>query len=320
MVSKTNRTCYAWSITYQEVDKPNFQLFTPNQVEDCLHSLGCKNYAFQLERSKSGRLHYQISLLLKGSSTSKSIIGKFRTHSKLTNDKDFLCFAPGCLTVRPSHSASKSSIYCMKDETRVDGPWVFPKNTYVGKDLYSPSEFYPWQSDIYNYLMHSEPSDREILCIVDKFGKTGKSMFAKYLSFKHDATVLPLGLNSAQMKAAIVNNGPSRIYLVDIPRNSRKSADIYDCLEEVKRGFVISSYYGKLEKMYMERPFIIVFTNYYPDIIKMSFDMWSIYEVNDSHTLTPVDKTILSFKQRSKSKSPKLKEYNNNLDYIDLSI
>ena len=115
-------------------------------------------------------------------------------------------------------------------------------------------------------------------------------MFAKTLGYRHDACVIPLGLSSAQMKSAIVSDGPHKIYLLDLPRNNKSYVEIFDTIEELKRGFVITPFQGKLKKLYMARPHIVCFTNEFPQLDLLSFDMWDLYDITSNMELESVDK------------------------------
>ena len=245
MGKKAVNVC-VWCITYQETvgnDLPGISHMTKT-----LASLDPAGYIFQLEKGKeTGRLHYQGNLRLK----EKMTMSKLRERIKsLCRDS----YAKGCLTLTPAHDLRKAAFYCLKEETRVEGPWVFPSSTYLGQDCLTEAKMYPWQKSMFDLVVTKEPHDRHIHFVVDPNGNSGKSVFTKTLAWRHDAVVIPLGLSSAQVKAALTGAGQARLYIVDLPRNNSSWKDVFDTLEEVKRGHVISSFHGKLKTLFMFRP------------------------------------------------------------------
>jgi hypothetical protein len=274
MGRKATNVC-VWSFTYQEtVDN---QLPPQELIQNILVNLDAKAYVFQEEIGKgTKRAHYQGNLRLKEPMTMSNLREKFRSGTRRVG-KSY--FGEGCLTLTPTHDLSKSGFYCMKEDTRVKGPWVFPHWTYLGQDCLSQEQMYPWQKEMYDQVINKPPHDRHIHFIVDDEGNTGKSAFTKTLGFRHDAVVIPLGLSSAQVKAAITNAGAAQLYILDLPRNNSSWKDIFDTIEEIKRGFVISSFHGKLKTLFMFRPHIVCFSNVQPDLKLLSRDMWRIYHI-----------------------------------------
>lgn len=290
-------TCVCvWSITYSETKNNGL----PNSIifKNALDNLDPAGYIFQLERGdKEGRLHFQCNLRLKEKMTlnelRKSLKSILRGY-----------YAEGCMTIRPTHSFKKADFYCMKDETRVEGtqPCLFPKDVYIGQDLIT--KWLPWQELIFNMVMKT-PDDRKIILICDESGNKGKSLLAKTLGYRHGACVIPLGLSSPQMKSAIVDAGKNSIYVLDLPRNNKSFQDIFDTIEELKRGFVISCFHGKLKQLYMNRPHVVCFTNDWPDLSYLSFDMWDLYTISSDLELEQVDKFGIQRFQNQNKKNKK---------------
>ena len=256
---------------------PDHQLMTK-----ALMRLKPKKYSFQLERGKlKGNLHYQIFVVLEdpmsGREIRESMKSILRDHWKAS-----------CLTYQPLHSQSDAEIYCQKVDTRVDGPWHFPKDRYIGQDLYHPRSYYPWQRSILAIAKRKTIDQRAIYLIVDEIGNSGKSEVCKYMAYSLNAIVLPLGLTSAQMKAAINSIEPNKNYIIDLPRNNKSYRDIFDTIEEIKRGFVCSCFHGKYVKNFFTRPNVFIFTNSMPDIRLMSHDMWRPYKID------PVTKKLVA--------------------------
>lgn len=296
-MNKAKSLC-VWSLTYSET--VNNKLPSADKFQHALDNLTPAGYIFQLEKGQeSGRLHFQCNLRLKNPETQTELRKKLKSILR-----EF--YANGCLTIRPTHDTKKSDFYCMKDETRVAGtmPVLFPNDVYIGQDLIK--KFLPWQQSLFSIVM-GDPHDRKIPLVCDESGNKGKSLLAKTLAYHHDACVIPLGLTSAQMKSAIVDNGPKKIYILDLPRNNKSYQEIFDTIEEVKRGFVISCFHGKLKQLFMSRPHIVCFTNEWPQLDLLSFDMWDLYHISSSMELECVDKYgVLRFQNQNKKDKPKI--------------
>jgi hypothetical protein len=285
MPAKKSPKLQVWSLTYQETEAN--KLPTAEKLISAFEALDCKAYYFQCERAPTtGRLHWQCNIRLKSPMTEPAI----RARIKSTCRKDY---AGGCLTCTATHSTKAAAFYCLKEETRVEGtkPYAYPDTVYLGADLHDYANMYPWQKSVYDMVIGKKPDDRDITLIVDPMGFNGKSDFVKGLAYHHNARVVPLGLTSAQMKSAIVGEGAHSIYCIDIPRNNKSYVEIFDTIEEIKRGFVISCFHGKLNELFMYRPHIVCFTNECPDLSLLSFDMWKVYTIASSDkTLVPEDK------------------------------
>lgn len=269
----------AWAFTYQETDpSPKSKGNTLPEQEKLVQvfeSLNVRKGCFQMEMGKKGRKHYQGNVVFK----------KPISMTTLRKSVKSICrdnYASGCLTLTPCVSVTDSMIYCMKEETRVEGTtmWLYPKNTYLGQDLFSYESYRPWQKSLHDMIVGVKPHDRDIYLIVDQIGGSGKSTFAKTLSYRHNAEVIPLGLTSAQMKSAIVGEGEKDIYILDLPRNNKSYVEIFDTIEEIKRGFILSCFHGKLKKLYMNRPHVVCFANEMPNLTLLSMDMWRVYSIS----------------------------------------
>lgn len=293
MTKKPTGFC-VWSITYQET--VNNELPSPSKFKASLENLDPQGYVFQLEKAPSGRRHFQCNLRLKEKMTQT----KLRIALKSTL-RDF--YGAGCLTIRTTHDTKKADFYCMKEETRIEGPWLFPRDIYIGQDLIK--KFLPWQEKIFLKVM-AEPDEREVTVICDEVGNKGKSLFSKTLGYRHDACVIPLGLTAAQMKSALIGDGHHKIYILDLPRNNKSFQDIFDTIEELKRGHMVSPFHGKMKKLYMSRPHIVCFCNQWPDLRLLSFDMWRLYRISPDMELETVEKHEIQAIQNQRRK-----KYNN---------
>jgi len=279
-MTKANQARLGWSFTIQHTrDIP--VLPEPGSIEKALKAHGCSRYVFQLEEGgQLGKPHYQGCCVFE-----KPLSGRdFRELIKSYTRK---VYRKGMLTYSPTHSLNDSEVYCQKTSGRIDGPWYWPPahERYRGQDILQLEDLYPWQRLFWELFIsgESEPHPRHIHLIVDEKGNSGKSAFSKMMRYRHpkETCVVPLGLSSAQMKSALVSVGPKKVYLIDMPRNSKHLLDVLCTIEELKRGMVTTSFYGKFNELLMPRPHIMIFSNHMPKMKLLSLDMWRVHTLNE---------------------------------------
>lgn len=300
---KSKLELFSWMVTLQETVDTKSPLPGEDCIKELLETLKCSKYCFQLERGKvSGSLHYQITFVLEKKLTGEALLRKIRKFLSSSKANEF--YAKGCCSYLPTASQSDVEIYCTKTETRIKGPWVFPINKYSGADLPSELSYYPWQRELVTDVIALPPHPRAIDCFIDEKGNTGKSSMMKLLTHQGKARLIPIGLSAAQMKSAIVDAGEAETYILDLPRNtiSKSIIDIYDTIEDLKRGHIVSSFHGKYRELFMNRPRVVVFSNTMPDVKMLSTDMWRIRRITDRNAPTEmVDTHSLKFDQEGKT-------------------
>lgn len=171
--------------------------------------------------------------------------------------------------------------YSMKrDDSYRAGPWadrpIMP--VYNGQDL--PAVWRPWQQQVIT-AVSGEADDRTINWIFDPEGKVGKSKVAKYITWKKLGKFMSFE-SAANLMYQVLAAGPQRAYLFDLPRTKGKNSfmdDIYQALESIKNGLVQS---GKYEggELLMLPPHVWVFSNFPPDLSKMSADRFRVWKVD----------------------------------------
>lgn len=239
---------------------------TVDLIKQCLVELGVDDYVFQLERGNSGNLHYQGFLRL----TVKKRVG-------------YLARRLSAWSFRPASSRGAAALreYCLKESTRVDGPWG-KRRIYMGKDLAIMRDPLPWQQQVMDIL--AGPADRRsIYWIVDEHGNKGKSVLTKYLWFrnKQDVAVVPFG-TATQIKTSVISKGARLTYLLDVSRSlgeGESMHSVFSAIEQIKNGFVISAMYGKDGIMAFEPPHVICFSNFPPPWKRASRDRWRVYNL-----------------------------------------
>ena len=173
--------------------------------------------------------------------------------------------------------------YCMKDSkytlsTNLD-EYVIEEIKTLDID-----KLYPWQKDIHA-LLATEPDDRTINWIYEGVGNVGKSAFSKFLALKLNACIIQKGRYADIMNHVFLYN-KLKIFIIDVPRNSGNNVS-YDAIESIKGGIIFNSKYETGQKM-INSPHIIVFSNFPPNVNKMSLDRWNIKCINSDKELCDI--------------------------------
>ena len=158
------------------------------KVIDCMKKWS-KHYVFQLERGdKNGRLHYQIYCSLHKKTTEKKLARML--HEELEGIHVSVASAVG-------EAALKT--YCMKADTKVEGPWSDKEQTEQDAEKlkpyrincdFDPEEQYaqiisnprPFQRSLTNMTDPDLNNNRTIIWVGDFKGNCGKTHWANYMS------------------------------------------------------------------------------------------------------------------------------------------
>lgn len=181
-------------------------------------------------------------------------------------------------------SESQNVKYCSKDGK-------FESNFYEAPEpLEIIDEMLEWMKELENILLE-KANKRAVYWIWEPIGGVGKSSFAKYLCHKYKATYIDEG-KKADLINIIYNikdiNSKS-IIVIDIPRDNGNKIS-YKAIEQIKNGMICNTKYETGMKLF-NSPHVIIFSNSYPEIEKLSLDRWKIGEIKDKklvwQTLTP---------------------------------
>jgi len=140
---------------------------------------------------------------------------------------------------------------------------------------------YAWQSKLLNELT-GNPDPRKVIWYVDQNGGCGKSFIARILARNLDADIYAGG-KCADCAYACTG---SRIQCFDL---SREKAEFfsYDFIEQVKNGMVFSTKYESGRKMF-DIPHVVIFSNWYPDQLKLTHDRWDLRRCDDMTRVMPL--------------------------------
>lgn len=138
-------------------------------------------------------------------------------------------------------------------------------------------ELRDWQAGLLGDL-EAPADDRTIKFFVDQTGGKGKSWFQRYLITKKpdDAQLLSIGKRD-DIAHCIDEN--KKIFLFNVPRGQMELLQ-YTILEMLKDRVVFSPKYNSRIKMMRSKVHVVVFSNEFPNMEKMSADRYDIYDMN----------------------------------------
>ena len=232
------------------------------EIKFCKEFQSSNKYMFQEEKGELGTEHLQgfIHFSRKLRPLSLNLCGK-RIHWE-----------------KMKGSIKENIIYCSKPEDRIG------KCYYKGCKPFKPiititeKKFYPWQKSVLD-IIRNESSDRKIHWVWETAGNVGKSAFCKWLCI-HECAILCSG-RAKDMKYLITQmdaeGSPTDLIVFDIPR-SRQNKLSYVGMEEIKNGCFCSSKY-ETKMTIINSPCIVVFSNFQPQIERLSLDRWSVYKI-----------------------------------------
>lgn len=180
--------------------------------------------------------------------------------------------------VEPSHVHDFE--YAMKTGHYIKS-WYDPLDEVKNIDLWE------WQKDVLELL--EKQTDRQILCIVNKSGNVGKSIFSKYCEANKLMDVCPVVSEEFNDYTGYCFEFEAKGYIFDIPRSesTKRRKTMWAGIEIIKNGLLFEKRYHPRKK-WIKSPKILVMTNYWPPIDALSWDRWQLYELHQTTTGIPV--------------------------------
>ena len=215
-------------------------------------------------------------------------------------NKDYIDGYQTAACLKSEFSEMLSRMKLRKSFKLVAEPTIF--DGYSAKDLEvfkNKDNWYPWQKEIYQKLFFNtdtirEPNPREIIALYDKDGNAGKSSFFKYLFYYHSDEIGRVTYGtSSQLRSALVNIGPKKIYIIDLTRAKGKhdnEVDLLSAIEDLKGGVVSTNMFGSGNTMLMDIPHIVISSNYIFDQNLLSKDRWKIYAIKNQELINITEK------------------------------
>lgn len=253
-IKKADNPCAVWDLTLWNPD-----LVQKDEMVQWLEQ-NAKKWVFQLERGEeSGKLHYQ---------------GRFSLEKKDRWPSGVPKHWVGNMAPTSKNGSEKLWTYVMKEETRVDGPWMdCEKPTYVPQRLRNAT-LRGWQKRLFEEL--EKQDDRDIILVHDPVGGTGKTFALMYALVHKGAVYVPSTCDTVQQMAGALlckMRRPDVRYpvIVDVPRatclNPAKFAQVFAAVETWKAGYITDGRHHYREFL-CEPPRMVVFYNRLPKGIK----------------------------------------------------
>lgn len=235
-----------------------FTINNPTNEEINTFKKDFNKYTFQIEQGEQGTVHLQGVGSYTNPRSFNSIKKRFpRAHIEVCK-----CIA-------------KAIEYCSKSDTRVEGPWSTHK--IILKDYFSVKKMTKWQSEIIDICKSGE-DNRKIYWYWEPNGGVGKSILARHIIMSDENALLVSGkMNDIKFAiSCMVKEGKNpSVIMWDLAREQKIS---YMALETIKNGSFFSNKYESGMVLY-NRPIIIVFANYPPDMLALSLDRWVVREI-----------------------------------------
>jgi hypothetical protein len=243
-----------------------------------------KKWVFQLERGEeTGYLHLQarISLFKKkrGSELKKLLVA---------------CGSPfdGAHYSVTSNNSCEDDRYCVKLDTRIDGPWKSTDENikeiltprYIPRQVRDIEALRPWQEYINKSI--NVWDSRIINCVINPSGNIGKSILISWMRAYGLARCLPPVNDTKDMLRMVCDMPKATCYMFDMPRSMNKDRlfQFYAAVETIKDGYAYDDRYSFKESVF-DCPVIWIFMNKAPNKNLLSSERWNLWEVSDSQEL-----------------------------------
>jgi len=239
-MSQSYRWIFVQQLTEQNVEEHRVRLVA------ILKTIA-KKWVFQLEQGT--HLHFQ---------------GRMSLRKKMSFDS--LSKLMQCHIQEEKAEWTVSTMYCMKkDATFRNGPWTDVSPNDIIED-YVPRfpVWVRWQQQLLD-IVDATPSRRTIYYVWSEHGRTGKSTLVQYLRWEKRAVFFSIQ-SSRHITHAVVEAGPRKIYVFDLPRSAvdlKTLRDVFMAIEDIKNGIVRSGMY-EAKELFMRPPHVIIFANLPP--------------------------------------------------------
>lgn len=235
-----------------------------------------KKWCFQKEKTDKGYVHWQCN---------GSLIKKRRLQEILP-----ILTEAGLEFGRMSPLHDTKSMYCMKADTRIEGPWSDkdpePPMLTTQIEAINDDTLYPWQKSIKESIIDYD--DRTINVLYCEEGGSGKSGFSEWMEYHNLWFEIPMMRLMEDIMQCVMCFDRKNAYCVDMPRAMKKDKlfDFYSGMECLKNGHVYDKRY-KFKKRRMTRPHIWIMCNQLPDQSMLTRNRWKVWMIDGARELAP---------------------------------
>lgn len=247
----------------------------------------CKKWTFQKESGeKTGYVHYQMRLSLK----SKRYMSTLLKACNLYWGKGFGDLSPTSKENADLMNIMGEAFYCMKEDTRIEGPWTDRDDT--GPPKFIPHRFRQpklkdWQQRLQQMMtmQKAQRDSRHIILVHNPTGGVGKSWFMGNMMCNHGWKRVPSSCKNPQEMIQwlasddSIPEGWDGYLMCDVPRavSPKHWWTLAQGLEEIKQGHFYDQRY-KMKDKWIEAPAMCVFCNTKPPPEVMSKDVFIIFD------------------------------------------
>lgn len=165
-------------------------------------------------------------------------------------------------------------------------------------------------------------SDRGIHVVFDERGGSGKSFLCRWLFERNIGFYVPPTVRTTQGIIQFVASGyrGQRIIVIDIPRSSRWTNELYEGIEAIKDGLVYDTRYSaKMKDIWGVK--ILCLTNTRPKLSALSTDRWNILNAKGemecvSSFIQPTTKPEKDTQGSSRSQKTKTKKTSTSENFL----
>lgn len=130
-----------------------------------------------------------------------------------------------------------------------------------------------WQSDLAAHLA-TEPDARKVSWYCDTTGNTGKSHFSH--NYRHEGE-RPYVITGGKQADIFYGYAFQRVVIFDWARDAEDRFP-YGVVEAFKNGYFLGTKYQS-RPVEFQVPHVVIFSNFQPDLSKLSQDRWSIHNI-----------------------------------------
>lgn len=234
----------------------------------------CKKWVFQQERGgESGELHFQGRFSLKEKERKHKVLAAMQGLNAI---KD--------VHLSEEHQEEGSSFYCLKKDTRADGPWSDRDRPANIPDEWRAMPSFPWHADLKARLELQDM--RQVTILTDPVGGIGKSVFTKQVMMEGGIWIPSTMDTSDKMMQCAYGQLQGRDFnkrvtmVLDLPRASSKSRNFWiklcEVVESLKNG-VAYDWRHSWKQVTFASPRIVIFTNDDPPMDLLTSDRWDFF-------------------------------------------